>query len=389
VAAAVRELGQRAPGCLIVATSRITGYTEAPLPGPHWELAPFSNDAIERFVIAWCELYARELHGATGAARGRQEGQRLAQDIRSNPQVRALAKNPLLLTVLAIVHRAGVRLPDHRVELYSHATQVLVERWNQVRSMAGTGAVIPIKTSDAVRLLGPVALEMVRTGTRGAIPEDSLRRSLDRTLESGRLRTLTSADEAIQLFQHSLGLLVEQGPGTYAFMHLTLAEYFAARELVRGNEFEKLAGDPKAAFSAEWREIILLAAGELGVIRADDTRLEHLVDTLIDSAGRRRGKPSPVVPSLLAGLLADDPSLSQRSARAIIDTLIPTWWFEQDYGRIETLVAVMADSASLRRRILQGRFKSMIEEVSDTMFENLNKAIERYPDGESRQRRNE
>jgi hypothetical protein len=380
VAEAMRELAARFPRCPIVATSRLSGYTEAPLGGRHLVLSPLGDDAIRRFLVTWSELYARELHGPAAAERGRREGESLARDVLDNPAITALARNPLMLTVLAIVHRAGVRLPDHRVELYSHASEILVERWNQVRSLASVGGAVPIKAADAARLLGPVALAVMRSEARGAVPEDMLRQHLARAIESGHLRALTSADEALELFQRSLGLLVEQAPGMYAFLHLTLAEYLAAWELVRTGELETLAANPREAFRSRWRETLLLVAAVLGVLRAEDQRLTELVRLLIDGAGRRKGKPSPGVPSLLAGFLADDPDLSQDSVEALLDSLIPTWWFERKYGS-DSIEGVFREAFELiNRRLNRGRHKQAVRErlmrhfgagLSPAMQENL------------------
>jgi hypothetical protein len=380
VAQAVRELAERFPASRIVGTSRLSGYTEAPLDGHHLVVSPLDNGAIERFLITWSELYARDLHGPAAVARGRREGESLAHDVLANTAITDLARNPLMLTTLAIVHRAGVRLPDHRVELYSHATQVLVERWNQVRSLADVDRAVPIKAADAVRLLGPVALAVVRSGTRGAVAEDVLRKHLERAVEAGHLRALTSADEALELFQRSLGLLVEQAPGMYAFLHLTLAEYFAAWELVRSAELEALAADTRAAFLPRWREVLLLAAGVLGILRADDQRLGALVHQLVDAADRRKGKPSPSVPSLLAGLVADDPGLSQQAAESLLDSLIPTWWFERKYG-VDSMDGVFREAFEIiSRRMNRGRLKDLVRErlrrhygpgLSPAMQENL------------------
>jgi hypothetical protein len=380
VAEAMRGLAERFPRCPIVATSRLSGYTEAPLAGRHLVLSPLDDDAIRRFLVTWSELYARELHGPAAAARGSREGESLARDVLDNPAITALARNPLMLTVLAIVHRAGVRLPDHRVELYSHASQILVERWNQVRSLASVGGAVPIKAADAARLLGPVALAVMRSEARGAVPENLLRHHLERAIESGHLRGLTSADEALELFQRSLGLLVEQTPGMYAFLHLTLAEYMAAWELVRTGGLEELAGDPREAFRPRWRETLLLAAAVLGILRAEDQRMEALVRRIVDGAGRRKGKPSPAVPSLLAGFLADDPDLSQGSAEALLDSLIPTWWFERKYGS-DSIEAMFREAFELiSRRLNRGRHKDAVRErltrhlgagLSPAMQENL------------------
>ena len=359
----IRELHEQAPGCLIVVTSRIAGYGADDLEAHLLMLSAFDDERIRRFLVRWCELYAVSRLGATDAVRseGRREGEQLASDVLGNPGVRALAGNPLLLTVLAIVHRAGVRLPDHRVELYAHATRVLVERWNRVRSLSGQSPAPPLKAVDAVRLLGPLALRMIDEGGSAVVTEEVLRAHIDRALGAGTLRGVTGADEVIALFRNALGLLVEQAPGVYAFLHLTLAEYFAAWELVRSDELERLAADPTRAYQGQIREVLLLAAGELGVLRADDRRLDQLVETLVKSAGRRTGRPSPGVPSLLAGLLADDPHLTTEAAQRIVDELIPKWWFERSYGGRESLRLVVQEAVNLvQGRLMGGRFKPLV-----------------------------
>jgi hypothetical protein len=355
---ALHTFSRQVEGCPILITSRISGYDAAAIEAWHYLLVPFNDENIRNFLVRWCELYSRDRLGSDPDVqrRGRSEGLQLGQDVIGNPGVRELARNPLLLTVLAIVHRSGVRLPDHRVELYDHATKVLVERWNRVRSLARFEPVPPLKSADAVRLLGPVALETVRQGTRGAITESMLRDRLARALKEGNLRGVATADEAISLFRNSLGLLVEQGPGLFAFLHLTLAEYFAAWELVRSGELERIAADSVVAFYPEWREILLLAAGVLGINRADDVRLAELVNQLLDSAARRSGKPSGTVPSLLGGLLVDDPGLSASIGSKIIQTLIPTWWFERRYGKNETLSLVAAEAVGMANRLVRSRF---------------------------------
>jgi hypothetical protein len=368
---AVGRLEEQVPGCLLLVTSRIAGYGPDIIDAHHLLLSPLDDEVIRSFLVRWCELYAVGRLGGSDVVRrnAQSEGQQLAKDVLGSAGVLALARNPLMLTVLAIVHRAGVRLPDHRVELYAHATRVLVERWNRVRSLSGDGSAPPLKAVDAVRLLGPLALRMVRSGTSTVIDEGALRVHVERVLEAGTLRGVASADEIITLFRKDLGLLVEQAPGVYAFLHLTLAEYFAAWELVRSDALERLAADPTRAYLSQVREVLLLAAGELGVLRGDDGRLDQLVATLVGSALQRTGYPSPTVPSLLAGLLSDDPHLTGDAARKIVGELIPKWWFERTYGRHEALpFAVQEATRLLQDRIRGGRFGPLVRHAVEQAY---------------------
>lgn len=366
--AAVREevwrLHAQFPGCPLILTSRIVGYEHSDAAtATELMLAPFDEETVQSFLVRWCELYAMERLGRTELARseGKAEGVRLARDVLRNPSVLSLARNPLMLTVLAIVYRAGVRLPDHRVELYDHATRILVERWNRVRSLhASTPAPPSLKSADAVRLLGPLALRMLRSGT-GNIDALALHVEIETILLARSLRGLATAEEAIELFTNTLGLLVEQAPGLFGFLHLTLAEYFAAWEIVRSGEIEVLAADEMAVFRSSYREVVLLGAAILGILRADDGRLETLVRTVLESSRRKRGRPSTAVPALLAGFLADDPGLTGALAQEVIDELVPKWWFNRRYGRWAHYWAIRDAILIVQQRVAGGPFGAMLQ----------------------------
>ena len=46
-----------------------------------------------------------------------------------------LAANPLLLTILALIKRQGVVLPNRRVELYELYLETLIRSWNKARAL--------------------------------------------------------------------------------------------------------------------------------------------------------------------------------------------------------------------------------------------------------------
>lgn len=320
VVQAVRALKEGCPGCGVLLTSRVTGYEPLGSRAREHTLAPFDDETIGAFLRRWMELYTRDRLGAGPEAReqGRTEGERLASDVLGHPQVLELARTPLLLTVIALVHRAGVRLPDHRVELYERATQILVERWNRVRSLASRGGAPPIRTTDAVRLLGPVALELVERDERAGIDEESLTSALRRALAARPIPALDSPEDALALFREQLGVLVEQGPGQYGFLHLTLGEYFVAWELVRTRGLEELVGDSGRVVDPRWKEPLLLACGILGVIRADDVRLDAVVERLLETAKGLEGEEEVRGALLLGTLVADDLGLGRSMVEEVL-----------------------------------------------------------------------
>src|SRR6185436_21151741 len=81
----------------------------------------------------------------------------LQEALRQKSAVRALAANPLLLTILALMKRQEVNLPEQRVLLYSAYVKTLLETWNPVRGLEKR----PIKPRNALetlKVLTPLAL---------------------------------------------------------------------------------------------------------------------------------------------------------------------------------------------------------------------------------------
>jgi hypothetical protein len=108
------------PQCRVIVTSRIVGYREAQLSSEfaQFTIRPFADSEIQRFAEKWYAALA-----LPGNAAG------LVQAIQENASVRRLATNPLLLTVIALIHWRGAKLPQHRAKLYNQAAETLVDQW--------------------------------------------------------------------------------------------------------------------------------------------------------------------------------------------------------------------------------------------------------------------
>jgi predicted NACHT family NTPase len=64
-----------------------------------------------------------------------------------------MAANPLLLRILALIHRSEAHFPRRRVELYETAATILLRDWNLQRELKVT-----INENEALSLLGMVAI---------------------------------------------------------------------------------------------------------------------------------------------------------------------------------------------------------------------------------------
>src|SRR5205823_945919 len=120
------------PGNHILVTSRPVGYTIAPFTDPwfmHSEIQEFNDEQIHTFLEGWY-TYVLKFPFLTGEVR--RELDMFYTTLQNNSRLHKLATNPLLLTVMAALHRYK-RLPDKRVELYAECADLLLDTWARLK----------------------------------------------------------------------------------------------------------------------------------------------------------------------------------------------------------------------------------------------------------------
>lgn len=276
-----------------VITSRIVGYREAPLEADgvfHLTLLDFSKEQIAQFVENWCLTYEIAQSGDTPKATRDAEGEKskLLKAILNNPGVEKLAANPLLLTILALIHRQGTELPNRRAELYELYLTTLIKTWNRARSLAGM-SVGSMDDKETVKILAPLAYWMHANRPSGTARRAELEREIARHFTERRKLALEDAEREASRFLNDVrqysGLLAERGPDAYGFVHLTFEEYLAARHIVfqgQVNEQKSLELLRKHAYDPAWREVILLALGYLGLIANEEEKTALFVRGLLN-----------------------------------------------------------------------------------------------------------
>jgi formylglycine-generating enzyme required for sulfatase activity len=291
----------RRAGNKFALTSRVVGYREV---RPTVEglaectLVDFEDEEIETFAAQWTAAIERAAHGDTPVAAGeaaREKGELLAA-IHNNPGVRRLAANPLLLTILALMKRQGVTLPERRVELYDQYVRTLLSSWNRARGL-GRPPARDLDVVETVRILAPLALWMhqVNPGV-GLVKEGDLRRKLVEIYRQGGEADPERASRRFlaDVREHA-SLLLERGAGQYGFIHLTFEEYLAAVGVARLGQrdiapvVELLArhvGDPA------WREVALLTVGYLGIVQQQEQVAGDVVAALLE---REPGEPGQAI----------------------------------------------------------------------------------------------
>ncbi len=268
---AVQAFADRHQTARILVTCRTLSYQD-----PRWQLAevpvfnlaPFDSEEIDRFVGAW---FADLL--SLGRIKT-EDVPHLTQGLRSavrRPDLRELASNPLLLTVMALVHTHKGRLPDARALLYEDTVDILLWRWDQIRfspegEPVGLGRLLceaGRSEVDLKRMLWRLAFEAhEQAGTEeklADVGELSLQKAL-RDLHPDR--DLGWAGRVIDTIKLRAGLLLERAPSVYTFPHRTFQEYLAGAHLAAAEKFAAKA-HKLAEAGASWREVILLAVSKL------------------------------------------------------------------------------------------------------------------------------
>jgi len=238
------------------------------------------------------------------------------------PDLWRLAPNPLLLTVMALVHTHEGRLPEARAMLYEVTVDILLWRWEQIKAGGREEAprlrqlLLEAGRSD-VDLKLALAQLAYEAHAQLIFPEaDSFREEggdRERLADIGELRLQKAlaalkgddynwARQVIEAMKLRAGLLLERAPEVFTFPHRTFQEYLAGAHLTAQPDFPRQATRLAEAGGA-WREVILLAVG-------------RLVYRLEDSA-----RPLALVGELCPARIADD-ELSWRRAWLAGDVLL-------------------------------------------------------------------
>ncbi|NCA69346.1 MAG: NACHT domain-containing protein [Sphingobacteriia bacterium] len=276
------------PECRYVVTSRIRGYTDASRLGEGYAtttVRDFSPEDIRLFLTQWHRLVAIGQHGPGEAAETLAAAQtrQLIDAIDQNARVGELAINPLMLTVIALIHRDQIKLPDRRAELYQEAVDVLLGKWDEARGVPESRVLSDrvFDAGDRRLVLQQVALAMHEQNSKeidvGPLKE-LLAEELCSAINDARELEAT-VGRFLDVIAERTGLLIARGEGTYAFSHLTFQEYLAALA-VAGRE-DYLEYTLARASDPWWREVILLEVGHLST--QNKQRTTRLIRAIADS----------------------------------------------------------------------------------------------------------
>ncbi len=255
-----------------IVTSRIVGYESNIFDHAHYThytVLELRDEQIEPFLSRWCPAVERSLKMSSRSKQplsqqirqaneaGIRQRDLLLEDFKLNPALKNLARNPLMLTLLASLRR-GSRgpLPHHRVELYKIVTKTLLDTWNQRDESER------IDVALAEYVLGALAERLQRSNrilTEHEVKEITRRSMAEFRHRSTNQITDNEVNKFIRQLRYDSGLFVETGQGLFNFMHRSFQEYFVALHLLhkRPEELQQFA---VAHYRVDhWYEPLLLA----------------------------------------------------------------------------------------------------------------------------------
>ncbi len=227
------------------------------------QIEPLELAAIERFLDRWC----RSLFPESAAAAGRLL-EELQDALRARPEIRRMARNPVMLTALAVVHWNERRLPEQRADLYD-SILVWLARAREKRPGRESA-------ERCLTLLQQLALAM-QNHPKGRQVQ------VEKGWAAGELGP--SGLTFIEQEEVDSGIIVSRGSDV-RFWHLTFQEHLAARRIAGmtdSDQHELLLGGDRI-YRPEWREVVLLLAGVL--IRQGRAKVDGLFAAVLGQVGR-------------------------------------------------------------------------------------------------------
>jgi HEAT repeat protein len=241
---------------------------------PHYTLESFDDKQVATFIDHWYDSRLKE-----DPAQADRRKADLQKAFARNERIRLLAKNPLLLTIITLIHRYQAELPRQRCKLYEKAVETLLTSWDSGKEIKLYSQVLLfLKSDDLLYILKKLAYWIHTQGSMGEteggtlIDKDELIRWLRKEIQTLKKceahEAKGEAERFIDFIQRRTGLLNEQGRDRYAFVHKTFQEYLTAEEIFDRADVEDdteiiLAHFRQHLHDQHWREVLLLLVSKL------------------------------------------------------------------------------------------------------------------------------
>lgn len=223
------------------------------------EVVDFNDQQIRNFLQPWKESMSVD-----------KSVEQLLNALQDRPRIMELARNPLMLTIIAYLYTdTAFVLPHSRAEFYQKATDILLETLDQVRQTPTPNRYKGRQKKLVLQHLALYSQDQTKEKQqdRRHLNWRDVNKQVASILPGLNLTAEADLDPILVEICERSGLLMPiDGGENYQFTHLTLQEFFAANHLTNNEDglIERFEQDPDV-----WRETVKLWCG----LSRDSTRL--------------------------------------------------------------------------------------------------------------------
>lgn len=359
-------------GNTFLISSRIVGYEKKNffemLGFSHKIVAQLSDDDIRNFVNDW---YSARIEPQVEKKRHSDDLVRIIMDPESGA-IRDLSRNPLLLTIICLVHRIDAVLPDERVVLYEKCTETLLNTWHTWKFRDDK-----IENRNKLERRNRARMEAIAHWMHILSPKEKVRQTIVkhndlrdflaeyiRRIEKPKDKDIKEMAEVFLRFvKERAGLLVEVGEKLYSFVHLTFQEYLTATFLRKSGE----KGGIKIVWNSindhlsdsRWHEVIRLLIASLVLTDSQRFIIEKIMPNSTDEDYVERAL-------LIAGFLNDSVDAAEEMECEIIDCVLRASILTKKKENLKSLLRFLANWKNKNPEQL-----SILLEISEDLMKKL------------------
>jgi tetratricopeptide (TPR) repeat protein len=312
----ISEFAARYPNTILVVTSRYMEKLEFLVSKGFLRLniCSLQNFEIHRFIHRWYSFRQPEKDKVDDIAT------KIMSVLRTTPNLLNLAKNPLMLTIITLIHRIEGIIPEKRVHLYEKVVATFLETWDRVKEIQ------PHSSLDLIRKCMQVLgfhLQVKFAEQRGThISSIAAKKYLTDFLIEEEEFSLDQAaresDNLLREFSRRSGVLLFQNDNIF-FWHFTFRDFFASQYLLSryfGN-IEKLWEKIKPLFGQHsWYPVLELLFGTLREYRS------KLFNDLFERILRIQEISLAHKTTFLVSILSDYPEIPARLRVQVIKNVL-------------------------------------------------------------------
>lgn len=207
----IRRLAMQLEKARIILTARTGEFTYHIEKMTTYEIAPLSGQQIEQFASSWL---------------GASDAKIFLSQVKQSP-FEDTAIKPLTLAHLCAIFERVHRIPEKPKSVYRKIVSLLLEDWDQQRSVQRVSAYSNFEVDRKSEFLADLAHCLTTSNKTSTFTAEDLKESYKQIYMNYGLR-LSEAGAVVNELETHTGLIIQSGAELFEFSHKSLQEYLTA-----------------------------------------------------------------------------------------------------------------------------------------------------------------